>query len=111
MCLRYPGVACDVPAHLYTFPFEQNPDWSSFYVSGPEILAYIISATKKYGLDEKVQFESKVVESIWDADSAKWKLKVDISGEVIDDECDVLINAAGFLKYAVPIPLTEEFMS
>ena len=33
----YPGVACDVPAHIYTFPFEPNPDWSAFYVSGGEI--------------------------------------------------------------------------
>ncbi|KEF60299.1 uncharacterized protein A1O9_05150 [Exophiala aquamarina CBS 119918] len=95
---RYPGVACDVPAHLYTFPFEQNPDWSSFYVSGPEILAYITSVTKKYGLDQKVKFRSKVVESVWDDDSAKWKLKVDVSGKIMDDECDVLINAAGFLN-------------
>lgn len=26
----YPGVACDVPAHIYTFPFAPNPDWSAF---------------------------------------------------------------------------------
>lgn len=92
-------MACDVPAHLYTFPFEQNPDWSSFYVSGPEILGYIKSVTKKYGLDEKVKFSAKVVESIWDENSSKWRLKVEVAGKVIDDECDVLINAAGFLKY------------
>lgn len=34
----YPGVACDVPAHIYSFTFEPNPDWSAFYASGPEIL-------------------------------------------------------------------------
>ena len=34
----YPGVACDVPAHIYSFPFEPNPEWSAFYASGGEIL-------------------------------------------------------------------------
>ena len=24
---RYPGLACDVPSHLYSFTFEQKPDW------------------------------------------------------------------------------------
>src|SRR3712207_9551844 len=24
----YPGCACDVPAHLYSFSFALNPDWS-----------------------------------------------------------------------------------
>ncbi|KIX04808.1 uncharacterized protein Z518_05679 [Rhinocladiella mackenziei CBS 650.93] len=34
---RYPGCACDVPAHVYTYSFEPNPSWSSFYTSAPEI--------------------------------------------------------------------------
>lgn len=29
----YPGVACDVPAHIYTFPFAPNPNWSAFVSS------------------------------------------------------------------------------
>lgn len=34
---RYPGCACDVPAHAYTYSFEPNPNWSSFYAAAPEI--------------------------------------------------------------------------
>ena len=33
----YPGVACDVPAHGYTYSFEPNPDWSQTFAPGPEI--------------------------------------------------------------------------
>jgi len=36
----YPGVACDVPAHLYTYSFEPNPEWSKRYADGAEIQAY-----------------------------------------------------------------------
>lgn len=25
---QYPGCACDIPSHLYSFSFEPNPDWS-----------------------------------------------------------------------------------
>lgn len=37
----YPGCACDVPAHLYSYSFAQNPNWSRTYASQPEILAYL----------------------------------------------------------------------
>ena len=47
---RYPGVACDVPAHIYSFPFEPNPDWSAYYASGGEILEYFKRTVKKLSL-------------------------------------------------------------
>ncbi|KAJ4152243.1 hypothetical protein NW754_004038 [Fusarium falciforme] len=94
---RYPGVACDVPAHIYTFSFEPNPDWSSFYASGPEIWNYIKRTTEKYNLDERVQFKSRVISSIWDDIAGKWKLKIEHNGHVIEDEADVLINGSGIL--------------
>src|SRR5258707_13356078 len=27
----YPGCACDVQSHLYSFSFSRNPDWSNLY--------------------------------------------------------------------------------
>ncbi|KAK2930239.1 hypothetical protein FoTM2_010580 [Fusarium oxysporum f. sp. vasinfectum] len=95
---RYPGVACDVPAHIYTFPFEPNPDWSSFYASGPEIWAYIKRTSDKYGLAENVRFQSKVTEAIWNEAAGKWNLKVFQDGEEKEDECDILIDGSGFLN-------------
>ncbi len=37
----YPGCACDVPSHLYSFSFAPNPDWSRTYSRQPEIRAYL----------------------------------------------------------------------
>ncbi|MGH3543158.1 MAG: FAD-dependent oxidoreductase, partial [Mycobacterium sp.] len=34
----YPGIACDVPSHLYTYTFAPNPEWSHTFAPGPEIL-------------------------------------------------------------------------
>ncbi|KAL7757365.1 hypothetical protein ACKLNR_011892 [Fusarium oxysporum f. sp. zingiberi] len=108
---RYPGVACDVPAHIYTFPFEPNPDWSSFYASGPEIWAYIKRTSDKYGLAENVRFQSKVTEAIWNEAAGKWNLKVFQDGEEKEAECDILIDGSGFLNnwHWPDIPGLHEF--
>ncbi|KAM5361410.1 hypothetical protein ACJZ2D_013100 [Fusarium nematophilum] len=95
---RYPGVACDVPAHNYTLSFEPNPDWSSFYATGPEIWEYIKRTTKKYNLDERVQFNSKILSTIWDDNKGKWLIQVQSNGVIKEDEADVVINGAGILN-------------
>ncbi|KAH8807115.1 hypothetical protein F5884DRAFT_702964 [Xylogone sp. PMI_703] len=100
---RYPGAACDVPAHIYVFPFEPNPNWSSFYASSPEIWQYMKDTSIKWNLEEHVQFNSRVTKALWDEDSGKWRLKVSQQETSITDECDVLVNASGFLnKWAWP---------
>ncbi|SCO78535.1 related to monooxigenase [Fusarium oxysporum] len=100
---RYPGVACDIPAHIYTFSFEPNPNWSSFFASGPEIWEYMKKTTEKYHLDERVQFNSRVTSTIWDDADGKWKLEINQNGNTIQDEADVLINGSGILhKWSWP---------
>src|ERR687894_2199027 len=37
----YPGCGCDVPSHLYSFSFAQNPNWTMTYSLQPEIGAYL----------------------------------------------------------------------
>ena len=56
----YPGLACDVPAHLYTYSFEPNPNWSQVSAPGPEIRAYFENVAKKYGVVERVCFGEEV---------------------------------------------------
>lgn len=65
---------------------------------GSEIQAYIKDTVAKFGLDERVQFKTKVQETIWDEDSGKWKITIEQDGKVKNDEADILINAAGFLR-------------
>ena len=62
---RYPGCACDVPAHAYTYPFEPNPNWSSFYAYAPEIRKYFENFADKYDLFPFVKLNSKVLTATW----------------------------------------------
>lgn len=109
----YPGVACDVPAHIYTFPFEPNPDWSAFYASGGEILDYFRRTVEKYGLARDVKCGHRVQYAKFDDESGKWSLKVGRTreGDEIEDTCDILVSAIGFLsKWRWPdIPGLHDF--
>jgi cation diffusion facilitator CzcD-associated flavoprotein CzcO len=95
---RYPGVQCDVPAHIYAFPFDPKPDWSHFYAKGPEIHEYMLETTKKWNLDRDVKLGHKVLESTWVADLGQWKITVEANGSTFVRYADVLISAQGVLK-------------
>lgn len=94
---NYPGVQCDVPSHIYAFPFDPNPNWSRFYSSGEEIEEYIKSTVKKWNLDRDLQLNTKVTSAIWNENSAGWDLTVEHDGKKREDHCDVLISAQGVL--------------
>ncbi len=62
---RYPGAACDVPSHLYSFSFELKRDWSSPYAAAPEILAYLLHCAEKYALLPHLRFNTTVAAARW----------------------------------------------
>src|ERR1700741_610618 len=62
----YPGAACDVPSHLYSYSFEPNASWSRAYGKQPEILAYLEHCAAKYGLGPHLRFGAQVDEARFD---------------------------------------------
>lgn len=76
----YPGCACDVPSYLYSYSFEQNPDWSTTYSGSAEIHGYIRHCADKYGLTEHLRFEVAIVHAAFDESQGVWRL-TDASGE------------------------------
>lgn len=57
----YPGVACDIPAHMYTYSFEPNAEWSNRFARGEEIQAYFKKVAEKYAVTGKIHFNEAVV--------------------------------------------------
>jgi hypothetical protein len=53
------------PAHAYTFSFEPNPDWSSFYAYGPEIKQYMQAFAQNHDLMPYIELNSKVLKAEW----------------------------------------------
>lgn len=90
----YPGLACDVPAHLYTYSFEPNPEWSRYFAPGEEIQAYFERVAKKYHVTEKVRFSESIPHC--EFRDGKWHVRTS-SGR--HDEADVIIAATGVLHH------------
>ena len=62
----YPGCACDVPSHLYSFSFAPNPGWSRMYAQQPEIQSYLTGFATRSGLRARTRFGWKLAEARWD---------------------------------------------
>jgi cation diffusion facilitator CzcD-associated flavoprotein CzcO len=103
----YPGCACDVPSHLYSFGFAPNPDWSSTFSPQAEIYAYIRRVADEQGLTPHVRSGIEVEEAAWDDEQRLWRLKTS-GGEMT---ATAVASAAGPLsKPAIPdIPGLHDF--
>jgi cation diffusion facilitator CzcD-associated flavoprotein CzcO/acetyl esterase/lipase len=91
----YPGAACDVPSHLYSFSFEPNPDWSRRYSPQPEILDYLERCVEKYGIGPNLRLGTEVSRAQFDEGSGRWRIET-AGGETV--EADVLVSACGQLS-------------
>ncbi|MHC5350077.1 flavin-containing monooxygenase [Metapseudomonas furukawaii] len=70
----YPGAACDVPSHLYSFSFEPKADWSRKFAPQAEILAYLRHCAAKYGLRRQIRFGCEVEGAVFDEASGTWEV-------------------------------------
>ncbi|KAH0835158.1 hypothetical protein AYO21_10319 [Fonsecaea monophora] len=97
----YPGCACDIPSHIYQFLWALNPDWSSFYVTGPEILKYFTEVAERYQLHQNIKTQHVVTRAEWCEEDGIWNVTVidQTTGQEIQDSCHFLVNGAGFLNH------------
>ena len=95
----YPGAACDVPSHLYSFSFAQRSRWSRFCSPQPEILAYLRSVARRFGVDRMVVPDQRVTACRWDAGTATWTVTShDSAGATTERTAEVLVVATGQLN-------------
>ncbi len=91
----YPGAACDVPSHLYSFSFEPNPDWNWRFSPQAEILEYLERCVDRYGLGPHVRLGTEVARADFDEGSGRWRIETSAGARI---EADVLVSAAGQLS-------------
>ncbi|MCW2494819.1 NAD(P)/FAD-dependent oxidoreductase [Jatrophihabitans sp.] len=89
----YPGAACDVPSHLYSYSFELNPNWSRSFSPQPEIQAYLRGVAEKYDVNANCLFDTEVTLAQWDEASSQWLVDT-TNGNF---SADVLVGAVGAL--------------
>jgi cation diffusion facilitator CzcD-associated flavoprotein CzcO len=102
----YPGCACDVPSHLYSFSFAQRKDWSRLCSPQEEILDYLGGVARDHGVDGFVVPNTKVSSCGWDDEARSWTVRSD-DGRTW--EADAVIVAAGQLHQPALPRLDGEF--
>ena len=70
----YPGVACDVPAHLYSLAAHPNAGWSRTFAPGGEIQAYLRRVAARESLGDRLRLRTPMLGARWDADDAVWRI-------------------------------------
>ncbi|MCR2813262.1 NAD(P)/FAD-dependent oxidoreductase [Microbacterium sp. zg.Y1084] len=103
----YPGVACDVPSHLYGFATHPNPGWSARYATGAEIHRYLEDVAATEDLGDRLRLQTPLLSAQWDAAASRWTLDTG-RGPLT---ADALVLACGRLtEPSIPdIPGLEKF--
>jgi len=70
---RYPGCACDIPSHLYSFSFEPSPDWTRMYPGQQEIQDYLKGCVARHELDPQIRLNTRFQEAVWDEAAGFWR--------------------------------------
>ncbi|NOX50034.1 MAG: NAD(P)/FAD-dependent oxidoreductase [Gammaproteobacteria bacterium] len=91
----YPGCACDIPSHLYSFAQNPNPNWSRAFSSQSEIKQYIEHCAEKYNLLDHIVFNKPVTRAEYNAQAGNWSVTTQ-DGETINPK--VLLQCTGGLS-------------
>ncbi|MEE1938464.1 NAD(P)/FAD-dependent oxidoreductase [Streptomyces sp. TRM 70361] len=90
----YPGCACDVPSHLYSFSFAPNPDWPRSFSGQEDIRAYLERVADTFGLRPHLRFGAELLAARWDTEALRWEIETR-SGSLT---ADMLVSATGPLS-------------
>ncbi|OTP78581.1 MULTISPECIES: flavin-containing monooxygenase [Burkholderiaceae] len=105
---HYPGCACDVQAHVYSFSFAPHPGWTRLYAPQAEIRAYLEDCAARFGIGAHLRFNETLQRATFDEPTQRWTLRFSTGRKV---SARVLIAGMGGLSRAsVPaIPGIDTF--
>jgi cation diffusion facilitator CzcD-associated flavoprotein CzcO len=91
---RYPGCACDIPSHLYSFSFAPSTEWTRMYPGQQEIHDYLKRCGERYGLAPYLRLRTRFQEAIWDESESVWNVT---AGDGMRIRARVLVSGMGAL--------------
>ncbi|MEO8967954.1 MAG: NAD(P)/FAD-dependent oxidoreductase [Solirubrobacteraceae bacterium] len=105
---HYPGAACDVPSHLYSYSFAQRRDWSRLCSPQSEILAYLKAVAREHGVSPLIRTGCRVTSCVHDDATGRWRIEIEGGAPI---EADAVVLATGQLNQpAIPdLPGREAF--
>ena len=101
----YPGLACDVKSHLYSYSFDLNAEWSRLWAGQPEILEYFERCAQRHQLASHLVLNTEIASAHWDSDRGEWVLRTS-AGAV--HRFDIVVSAVGLFTRPLLPNLVEE---
>lgn len=101
----YPGLACDVKSHLYSYSFDLNAHWSRLWSAQPEILEYFERCADKHGLRPHLKLRTEIRSARWEQDAQRWCLT---TAEGHRHRFNVVVSAVGLFTRPLLPDLVEE---
>jgi cation diffusion facilitator CzcD-associated flavoprotein CzcO len=91
---RYPGCACDIPSHLYSFSFAPSTEWTRMYPGQQEIHAYLKRCVEHYGLAPYMRLNTRFCQAAWDESQGTWNTS---TADGMQIRARVLVSGMGAL--------------
>lgn len=101
----YPGLACDVKSHLYSYSFDLNSEWSRMWPGQPELLEYFERSTDRHGLRPHLRLNTEITAAQWNSDTQSWAL-TDSTG--VRHTFDIVVSAVGMFTRPLLPDLAEQ---
>ncbi len=95
---RYPGIRSDSDMYTLGFPFEPWTGEKSI-ADGPDILAYLKDTAHKFGIDERIVYNTKLVRADWSSDDARWSLELQTPQGARTVTADFVYWCSGYYDY------------
>lgn len=103
---RYPGAACDIPSHLYSFSFAPHAHWTRRYPAQPEIEAYLNDCVQRFGLTPRLRLHTRLMHLQWNEAQHLWRARVlDAAGHEHELQARAVTLATGPLSRPATPPL------
>jgi cation diffusion facilitator CzcD-associated flavoprotein CzcO len=97
----YPGAACDVPSHLYSFSFEPHAEWTRMYAGSNEIQGYLLGCVEKYRLRAHLRLDTAITEARFDEARGTWTLRTS-KGDTVTARV-VISGVGGLIDPKLPV--------
>ncbi|KAF9889263.1 hypothetical protein FE257_007576 [Aspergillus nanangensis] len=110
---QYPGCACDIPSHFYSYSFALKHDWTTMFPGRDELHEYFFSVAQKFDILPHCRFNAMCSSLVWDSTRSIWicTFQDTVSGETFQREAPVVVSAIGTLDrpYIPTIDGSETF--
>ena len=108
---RYPGCACDIPSHLYSFSFWLSPDWTRMYPGQEEIHDYLRRCVAHFGIGPQMRLNTRLCQAAWNEAEGFWDISAFSGGQELRIKARVLVSGMGALHVPqIPkLPGAERF--